>query len=259
MKNSIKKFFGSLCKNPEPTPPLHTPPLQRDLAVGFEATENDKKIIEIAQPYTLTSRERLWALINSVRYILDNNIQGDFCECGVWKGGSLIAMILKLKEQDSRRQLWAYDTFTGMNMPTEADISCNDAPAMDRWQNAVNQPQKWCEIGLHEVKSNITATTQWPEVRCNFIKGPVEETLRDSGNLPEKLSLLRLDTDFYESTAIEMEILYPRLVCGGVLIIDDYGHWKGARKAVDEYLKKQQYRPLLNRIDYTGRLCIKME
>ena len=72
--------------------------------------------------------------------------------------------------------------------------------------------------------------------------------------MPERIALLRIDTDWYESTRHELVHLYPRLSPGGVLIIDDYGHWQGARKAVDEYFQAGLF---LNHIDYTGRLAIK--
>ena len=78
------------------------------------------------------------------------------------------------------------------------------------------------------------------------------------GYLPSGIALLRLDTDWYESTKHELEHLYPLLVSGGVIIIDDYGHWKGAKKAVDEYIKDNNLPLLLNRIDYTGRIGIKL-
>ena len=71
-----------------------------------------------------------------------------------------------------------------------------------------------------------------------FIKGKVENSLLESSNLHEKISLLRLDTDWYESTLIELEILYPKLAKGGILILDDYGDWLGSKKAVDEYIKE---------------------
>lgn len=89
-----------------------------------------------------------------------------------------------------------------------------------------------------------------------FVIGPVEETLITK--VPERIALLRLDTDWYESTRAELEYLYPRLVVGGVLIVDDYGHWKGARKAVDEYFAALgNDAPLLNRLDYTGRMAVR--
>ena len=90
-----------------------------------------------------------------------------------------------------------------------------------------------------------------------FVKGKVEQTLEDEKNIPKKISLLRLDTDFYESTKKEMEILYPRLQNKGVLIIDDYGHWKGSKKAVDDYFKNDLNFKFFHRIDYASRLYIK--
>jgi O-methyltransferase len=83
----------------------------------------------------------------------------------------------------------------------------------------------------------------------------VEDTIPAS--VPEQIALLRLDTDWYESTKCELEILFPRLVKGGVIIIDDYGCWQGARKAVDEYFNKNNIAILLNRMDDTGRIGIK--
>ena len=83
----------------------------------------------------------------------------------------------------------------------------------------------------------------------------VEDTIPNQA--PKEIALLRLDTDWYESTLHELEHLYPRLVSGGVLIIDDYGHWRGAREAVDEYIDKHKLKLFLTRIDYTGRLCVK--
>jgi O-methyltransferase len=89
-----------------------------------------------------------------------------------------------------------------------------------------------------------------------LVKGKVEDTVPK--NAPEKIALLRLDTDWYESTRRELVHLFPRLVPGGVLIIDDYGHWQGARKAVDEYIAGNQVKILLNRVDYTGRIGVKI-
>ena len=91
--------------------------------------------------------------------------------------------------------------------------------------------------------------------KIRLIKGPVEKTLLNNENLPDKISLLRLDTDFYESTKIELEILYPKVIKGGFLIIDDYGHWKGSRKAVDEYFKNSL--PFIHFIDESCRLIVK--
>jgi O-methyltransferase len=96
--------------------------------------------------------------------------------------------------------------------------------------------------------------TGYPAERLHLHRGPVEETLPRQS--PGPLALLRLDTDWYKSTLHELEHLYPLLAGGGILIIDDYGHWQGARRAVDEYFADSP--PLLlNRIDYTGRIAVK--
>jgi O-methyltransferase len=100
-------------------------------------------------------------------------------------------------------------------------------------------------------------STAYPSEKVHYIKGMVEQTIPEF--VPKKIALLRLDTDWYESTKHELEHLFPRLSKGGVLIIDDYGHWQGARKAVEEYLKKNDVKILLNRIDYTGRMGVKID
>jgi predicted O-methyltransferase YrrM len=112
----------------------------------------------------------------------------------------------------------------------------------------------WCYASLDQVSQNFAAAGLSTKT-SHFVKGDVMETLKD--NLPEQISVLRLDTDWYESTRFELEVLYPRLSKGGVLIIDDYGHWSGSRKATDEYFSSIQA-PLLNRVNDQVRLCIKV-
>jgi len=107
---------------------------------------------------------------------------------------------------------------------------------------------------LEEVRHNLS-NVGYPDDRIKLVKGLVEATLPNKA--PSKIALLRLDTDWYESTRHELIHLYPRLAQRGVLIIDDYGHWEGAQKAVDEYIRDNNLPVLLNRIDYTGRIAIK--
>jgi hypothetical protein len=151
--------------------------------------------------------------------------------------------------------LYLYDTYEGMSAPTDADVDANTGESAARLLNSASKDELvWCYSALDEVKANV-ARTGYPMERVRFIKGKVEQTI--PAVLPEQIAVLRLDTDFYESTRHELRHLYPRLVHGGVLIIDDYGHWAGARKAVDEYIAEEGIRLLLNRIDYTGRIAIK--
>ena len=111
-------------------------------------------------------------------------------------------------------------------------------------------------FAIQKVYHKNLYATGYPKNNFVFIQGPVETTI-PAPSTPKKIALLRLDTDWYQSTYHELTYLYPRLVKGGVIIIDDYGHWPGARKACDKYFKVNNINILLNRIDYTGRIGIK--
>jgi hypothetical protein len=223
----------------------------------------DAAIIDRARPYTLTSDERLLAVIDSVRYLVSRGVPGAFAECGVWRGGSVLAMILSLQELGVRdRDVHLFDTFEGMTEPTERDTSPRERPALETWREASASGERpWREFfgpGAfdEEAVRSTLLETGYPADRIHLHRGPVEQTLPAAA--PDALALLRLDTDWYESTRHELEHLYPRLATGGVLIVDDYGHWEGARQAVDEYFASDAADPvLLARTDYTGRIAVK--
>jgi hypothetical protein len=225
-------------------------------------TDGDRAIVERALPHTMTGVARLQALIDAVRYLERRGVAGAFAECGVWRGGSVLAMIETLRGAGAPpREIWLYDTFEGMTEPTDEDISAFEPPALATWREATARGDRpWAELfgadvfSEESVRSTLTATG-YPTDHLHLVRGPVEETL--PGQMPEgPLALLRLDTDWYESTRHELVHLYPRLASGGVLIIDDYGHFEGARRAVDEYFAAHEP-VLLTRIDYTGRLAVK--
>lgn len=227
------------------------------LAAAFpDALPWQLQIIDDVMPFTMTSPERIFALINAVVYVCDNNIAGDFVECGVWKGGSSAAIANTLMHLNvTDRRLWMYDTFEGMSQPTQSDIDFqgHTADQLLQQQDIAESASVWCRSPIDEVKSTMEATG-YPMSHIKFVQGRVEETLLQHS--PSNVSLLRLDTDWYESTKCELEVLFPRLSAGGTLIIDDYGHWQGCRKAVDEYFAANNIAMLLNRIDYTGRIGI---
>ncbi|MDX1976966.1 MAG: TylF/MycF/NovP-related O-methyltransferase [Pseudanabaenaceae cyanobacterium bins.68] len=215
-----------------------------------------RAILTKVRNYTMTSIERQIALIDATRYIVKNNISGDFVECGVWKGGSMMAVaycLQSLGELD--RNLYLYDTFEGMTEPSDKDVSHSNVKASVLLSKSLKADQSsiWCYSSLDEVKSNIQSTGYDPS-KVFLIKGKIEETIPKY--IPQKVALLRLDTDWYESTLHELRHLFPLLVSGGVLIIDDYGHWQGCRQAVDEYIAENKIKIFLNRIDYTGRIGI---
>jgi hypothetical protein len=217
------------------------------------------EIYKKVKPYTMTSPERVFSLCEAVKYIHEKNIEGDIVECGVWKGGSMMAVAeTLLRLGDSSRNLYLFDTFEGMVPPTDKDVDIAGvtAEALLKQSDKMKADSVWCCASLEVVKSAVKRIG-YPDEKIHFVKGMVEQTI--SLNTPDKIALLRLDTDWYESTRHEMEHLFPRLSKGGVLIIDDYGHWQGARKAVDEYIEKNKIKILLNRIDYTGRIAVKIE
>jgi len=217
------------------------------------------EIYEKCRPYTITSMERIYALYQAVGYLVENGIVGDIVECGVWMGGSsMAAACTLLAKGDLQRRIWLYDTFEGMACPSAADVRFDGESAAELWAKFRRQDGSsgWWNAPLEQVRVNLLSTGYPPE-RIVFVKGKVEETLSDRA--PERIALLRLDTDWYKSTRCELEHLFPRLVQGGVLILDDYGWWSGSRKAADEYFRDNGIRILLNRIDSSGaRLGLKL-
>jgi len=201
---------------------------------------------EACTPFTMTSVERLWALSQAVRHIVATHVPGDFVECGVWKGGSSLMMARTLCDLDvSDRRIWLYDTFAGMSEPSEPD----GFPARAAWVSGQQVTHnEYAFSPLEDVRA-VMARSSYPADLITFVKGKVEDTI--PGDAPDAIAILRIDTDWYESTLHELTHLWPRLSPGGVLIIDDYGHMPGARQAVDQFFASAPV--LLHRIDYTGR------
>jgi hypothetical protein len=224
-------------------------------AVDFSPDE--VAIWEAVQPYTMTSPERVVSLIRAVEYVVRARIEGDLVECGVWRGGSMMAAMLTLKRLNATpRKVHLFDTFEGMVEPTEADYTPvhgrSAAEILASEDRAVSKT--WARASMDAVRRNIESTG-YPSDLISYIPGRVEDTL--PRHAPDRVAILRLDTDWYESTLHELVHLYPRLEPGGILIIDDYGHWNGARKAVDEFISGLDGALYLSRIDYTGRIAVK--
>ncbi len=217
-------------------------------------------IWNLCRPYTMTSFSRGLALFRAVRYLVQNRVPGDIIECGVWRGGStMIAMATARAYGDMSRNFVLMDTFQGMTEPGEADIDLNGVSFESQLSGEPGEHDPLlCFASIAEVKRNI-ALTGYPSSRVEYLVGDIRAT---APTLPRRtLSLLRLDTDFYDSTKVELDVFYPWLSEKGVLIIDDYGHWQGARRAVDEYWDTLRsaghHAPMISIIDYTGRQIIK--
>lgn len=212
-------------------------------------------IARVHPRYTMTSPERIASLVEAVRYVERAGISGAIVECGVWRGGSSMAIALALVEAGSRdRDLYLFDTFGGMTEPEAVDRTSDDRSAVEKMRARGHKHMAdWCYASIEDVRSNMEST-QYPASRIHYVRGSVEETLPRS--TIKQIALLRLDTDWYASTAAEMEYLFPLVAPGGVIILDDYGTWQGSRRAVDEYLAKHQIHLLLHRIDDAGRIAV---
>ena len=183
----------------------------------------------------------------TIEYIFKNNIDGVLVECGVDSGKFELLWIKELQRLNMSRDIYMFDTFNGLTEPGENDRTCSDAilysmskdEVYNTWKSSIvnDETNNWCYTPLDRVKQNLNSTG-YPENNLHYIVGDVLKTLEDKANIPEKIAVLRLDTDWYESSKIELEKLYDNVVKGGLIIFDDYYHWDGQRKAVDELFEK---------------------
>jgi O-methyltransferase len=226
-------------------------------APPVELDAYDLETVRVVLPYTMTSPQRLYALIKAVRYVARAKVPGDIVECGVWRGGSMMAVARTLlRENDTSRNLYLFDTFEGMPPPSKVDVNPEGQSAESVLRRSDRSSAVWAHAALDEVKRAM-APVGYDAGKTHYVKGKVEDTI--PAGAPQRIALLRLDTDWFESTWHEMVHLYPRLSSAGVLLLDDYGWWRGARKAVDKYLTEHGVNLLLNVIDLEGRIAVKVD
>lgn len=205
----------------------------------------------IVSPYTMTTTERVDCLFSCMEQIRIQQIPGDYVECGVWRGGNILGMMRYLEWYNhTTPTVWLYDTFSGMTAPGPDDIDLHNQNAADILSDVL------CLNSLEDVQRTLS-TSQYPSERVRYVVGDVCNTLRVADNVPDRIALLRLDTDWYESTKIELEVLWDRLAVGAPCIIDDFGHWQGCSKAVREFFDARECQHEAILIDYTGIVMIK--
>lgn len=224
--------------------------------IGVE--DDFRRILESCREYTQTTQWSMHALYYSVRYLHRYDIAGAIVECGVWKGGSAMLCALTLAELgDTSRDIYLFDTYKGMPAPEAVDVDHAGRPASTTWGRAQRaEHNEWNYAPLDEVRARMLSTG-YPSDKLHFVEGLVEDTI--PARAPADVALLRIDTDFYRSTRHTLEQLYPRLVRHGVLVLDDYGHFEGARRAADEYFDAAGVTILLNRIDHSVRAAVKAD
>jgi len=228
----------------------------------IEFSEEEKKLLHFVEynGLTMVSREQMFATMISCKYAVINNIPGDFVECGVWRGGNAILAAGIFKIYGSDKNVWLFDTFNGFldnNNQSEEFLTKNDisSDTMLYTQN-LYYDNRFCGNSLDDVKTNFNRYCLLSD-NIHFIRGDILQTL-DSNEIPSVVSVLKLDTDLYSSTLMELKVLYPLLTTGGVLIIDDYGLYNGLRTAVDEYFTDKR-KPMFHYIDYQSRLGVKVD
>jgi len=195
---------------------------------------------------TMLPRARLDNLQLCVEDALKNNVAGDLIETGVWRGGATIFMRGILKAHAiGDRNVWVADSFEGLPKPDEKafplEAEVHAGPVMTKLY-------KHLAVGIEDVKLNFKAYGLLDK-RVQFLKGWFKDTL--PGAPIERLAVMRLDGDYYESTRDALQNLYHRLSPGGYVIIDDYGEktWTYCRKAVDEFRAEHNIRARLRRVD----------
>jgi len=219
------------------------PCLYRNCVARLTSRHEADAIVAAAKPLSCCSEERLRFNVEAVRRVNARKVEGAVVEIGVYKGGSAIAM-MRADAAGGGRSFYLYDTFEGMTPPGVLDVDYNGfaAEALMAADARVR-----CEASLAEVRANVFRHGGVSLRRVHYVVGDVTQT----ETFPEKIAVLRLDTDFYESTKFELEHFYDRVSPGGLVIVDDFGHWEGCRRAVEEFLA---LRPELTPtpIDYSG-------
>jgi O-methyltransferase len=223
----------------------------------YDFSAHEKVIYSVVGDLAIASPELIAALVRASDYVLDAKIPGAFVECGVFRGGSALAMMMALQyRQCENREFYLYDTFAGMPLPEPIDVYHDGRPALEEWQEKKSMDGRsgWVVSTLEETRS-VVLRSGYPANNVHLVEGMVESTIPSV--VPPEIALLRLDTDFYRSTKHELEHLYPRLQPGGILIIDDYGAFKGSRAAVDEYFGSAERPIFLGRVDANVRIAVK--
>ena len=229
-----------------------------DASFGYDDEANIKKAVSVIKRNTMVSFERLATLWLQVQHLDKHEIPGDLVECGVWRGGSagMMALAHLQSRSNASRHLHLFDSWQGMPEP---DRDFDGALAVE-YSGGVGgrtlEPIGRCVAALDEVRQLLEREIAYPPELIHYHVGWFQETLERTQ--VDKILLLRLDGDWYESTKICLEYLYPRVVKGEIVILDDYGYWAGCRKATDEFIERLSEPVMLHHIDADGRYFMKI-
>lgn len=207
-------------------------------------------------PYTMVGYQRLSNVYELSNLIEKNKTAGAFVECGVWKGGCAAVMAYVAQKFGSGRKTWLLDSFEGLPEPTAEDGKIAKDYAMNKVEGNLKTINK-CVGTIKDAEDILFKILKLDKKNIEISKGWFQDTLPKDKEKMGKIALLRLDGDWYESTKCCLENLYENVIIGGYIVLDDYGHWEGARRALDEFFAEKKIKPDLIKIDYTGIYFIK--
>lgn len=198
----------------------------------------------------MLSIERLYDLYLACQYVDKAAILGGVVEVGTWKGGALGMAILS--SANSERQIVGFDTYAGHFRPAADELDVRGHSMRDRFDEAAERGESWAEADVDECREFLVSLRA-PSPSIDLVKGDVKETLKFWQ--PEPISILRIDCDWYLESLVSLEVLWPHVSMGGIVILDDYGHHSGQRRAVDEFFAD---RPLkFTHVDYSCLSVVK--
>jgi len=231
----------------------------RSEGAPIELEPADIEIVNYVRSNNLSmgSTQNLYATALACRYIVNMEIEGDFVECGVYRGGHSIIAAEIFKRFGANKKVFLFDKFRGMTEPGEKDFQLySETPALLKYKaNKKQDHVSWAYSSLGEVRNNFHKL-KLADSNVIFIEGDVLQTIPSNMKLFKSISFLRLDTDWFDSTKIELDFFYPILSKSGVIVVDDYGSWEGSKRATDEYFYGKN-RPFFSLIDGGARLGIK--
>ncbi len=204
-----------------------------------------KSVMQLVQPYTLVGPERILNLCRLARRIESDAIPGDLIECGVCNGGTAAIMAHYASRSRLKRTVWLLDSFQGMPAITVEDgPSIDGIPAGDYIGKERGDMTRVKEV-LRLVGADMN--------RVRIVPGWFQDTFPSISGSISQIALLNIDADWYESVKLCLETFYDRVLPGGFISFDDYGHWPGCKKAVDEFVERRQLPYKLRQVDYTAR------
>lgn len=234
-------------------------------AIGYDLESEANEGIALVRKNTMLPYVNLLTLYEQVVYCENNGIEGDFVECGVWKGGATGLMAYtNLKKGKKRRDIHLFDAFTEICAP---DAEVDGDRAVEEIKTALGTKAKvsgelqpmtglYDRFGgpgtIEDNKTLLEEVIRYPKEKIHYHVGWFQDTMPEASKQIGKIAILRLDGDWYASTKICLDYLYDKVVDGGFIIIDDYGAYDGCKKAVDEFLANRNINVFIN---YSSESC----